>query len=236
MGAVLFERAQRHRQDAAPPGRLHLGPGGAGELHDLRCGPASGSERAWARAAAPRRGRPSSDRGPTRGRPCRAASAASPCPCTHSGSGPSSGRPVKNLAAMHPPRQASNEPQEAQAPALWGSRSERKSADSRQTTGKPPEPRTLPARNWRSMTKGQAYTSPTGSMRQTTRPAPQRFNPSSGSPRAERWKKESPVSTPGRSSSQWYSVRCCAAVGCSASQVSTARPEGRSRVSRSWAP
>ena len=30
-----------------------------------------------------------------------------PPPCTHSGSGPSRGRPVKNLAAMHPPWQAS---------------------------------------------------------------------------------------------------------------------------------
>jgi hypothetical protein len=32
------------------------------------------------------------------------ASARWPCPCTHSGSGPSSGSPVKNLAAMQPPR------------------------------------------------------------------------------------------------------------------------------------
>ena len=31
----------------------------------------------------------------------------SPYPCTHSGSGPSSGSPVKNLAAMQPPRQES---------------------------------------------------------------------------------------------------------------------------------
>ena len=35
------------------------------------------------------------------------ASAASPWPRTHSGSGPSSGRPVKNFAAMQPPPQAS---------------------------------------------------------------------------------------------------------------------------------
>jgi hypothetical protein len=33
----------------------------------------------------------------------RAASACSPNPRTHSGSGPSSGSPVKNFAAMHPP-------------------------------------------------------------------------------------------------------------------------------------
>ena len=37
----------------------------------------------------------------------RLARAASPWPCTHSGSGPSRGRPVKNLAAMQPPWQAS---------------------------------------------------------------------------------------------------------------------------------
>jgi hypothetical protein len=35
------------------------------------------------------------------------ASAASPWPVTHSGSGPSSGRPVNSFAAMHPPWQAS---------------------------------------------------------------------------------------------------------------------------------
>jgi len=33
--------------------------------------------------------------------------------------------------------------------------------------------------------------------------APQRLSPSSGSPRADRWKKESPVKTSGRSMSQW---------------------------------
>ena len=41
------------------------------------------------------------------GRGASPASARSPYPCTHSGSGPSSGRPVKNFAAMHPPRQES---------------------------------------------------------------------------------------------------------------------------------
>ena len=35
------------------------------------------------------------------------ASAASPYPCTHSGSGPSVGRPVKNFVAMQRPRQKS---------------------------------------------------------------------------------------------------------------------------------
>ena len=125
MRTVLLERAQRDRQHRARPGRLHLGPGGAGELHG-----------AQARAGERKRtgvgtgiGVPSpSDLGvPERrtaaGRPS-AASAVSPWPCTHSGSGPSSGRPVKNLAAMQPPWQASKEPHEAQAPALCGSRSE----------------------------------------------------------------------------------------------------------------
>ena len=153
---VLLERAQRDRQQRARPGRLHLGPGGAGELHGLRCGPASGSGRAWAPGRASRPASPWSGRAPTAAARSSAASAASPCPCTHSGSGPSRGRPVKNLAAMQPPRQASKEPHDAQAPALCGSRSEVNSAESRQTAGKPPASRTLPARNWRSMTKGQA--------------------------------------------------------------------------------
>src|SRR6185312_464030 len=55
-----------------------------------------------------------------------AARSSSPWPLTHSGSGPSRGRPVKNLAAMQPPWQASNDPHEAQAPADDGSRSSRK--------------------------------------------------------------------------------------------------------------
>ena len=64
---VLLERAQRDRQHRARPGRLHLGPGGAGELHGLRCGPASGSGRAWAPGSGSRPGRPWSGRAPTAG-------------------------------------------------------------------------------------------------------------------------------------------------------------------------
>ena len=46
------------------------------------------------------------------------------------------------------------------------------------------------------MANGQAYTSPTGSIRHTTRPAPHRFRPASApAPSPDRWKKESPVST-----------------------------------------
>ena len=47
------------------PGRLHLAPGGAGELHGLRCGPASGGGRAWAPGSGSRPGRPWSGRAPT---------------------------------------------------------------------------------------------------------------------------------------------------------------------------
>ena len=50
-------------------------------------------------------------------RPPRAARARSPWPSTHSGSGPSSGRPVKNFAAMQPPRHESKCRHDAQAPA-----------------------------------------------------------------------------------------------------------------------
>ena len=59
-------------------------------------------------AARARLGVPGTDRRGTAAPPASAARrAASPCPFTHSGSGPSSGRPVKNLAAMQPPWQAS---------------------------------------------------------------------------------------------------------------------------------
>ena len=80
----------------------------------------------------------------------------SPWPLTHSGSGPSRGSPVKNLAAMQPPWQASNWPQLAQAPADWGSRSSVKRSDRFQTSVKPPGSRTLPALNSSWRTKGQA--------------------------------------------------------------------------------
>src|ERR1019366_2784098 len=114
-----------------------------------------------------------------------AARAVSPCPKTHSGSGSDISRPVKNFAAMQPPRHASYEPHDAHAPGLPGSRRDRKSSLFVHTDPKPAS-RTFPARNSSWMTNGQAYTSPTGSMRQTTRPAPQRLSPSRGLPRAER--------------------------------------------------
>ncbi len=44
---------------------------------------------------------------------------------------------MKNLAAMHPPWHASNEPHDAHAPADPGSRSDRNSSDSRHTRGEP---------------------------------------------------------------------------------------------------
>ena len=63
---------------------------------------------------------------------------------------------------------------------------------------KPLSDRMFPARKFSWMANGQAYTSPTGSIRQTTRPAPHKFSPASapGSPNPDRWKNESPVSTP----------------------------------------
>ncbi|COW61235.1 Uncharacterised protein [Mycobacterium tuberculosis] len=47
------------------------------------------------------------------------------------------------------------------------------------------------------MANGHAYTSPTGSIRHTTRPAPHMFKPARAPdwPSGARWKKESPVST-----------------------------------------
>src|SRR6202034_2419338 len=114
--------------------------------------------------------------------PESSASASAPWPKTHSGSGPSRGSPVKNFAAMQPPRQASYEPHDEHAPALVGSRSDTKRSEVRHTRVNPPGSRTLPAKNSSWITNGHAYTSPTGSIRQTTRPAPHRFRPSRGSP------------------------------------------------------
>ena len=73
------------------------------------------------------------------------------------------------------------------------------------------------------MANGQAYTSPTGSMRHTTRPAPHMPSPGSAAPKPLRWKNESPVST---------SVPCAT----SQSQTSAPRPDGRSLVIRKFAP
>ena len=78
---------------------------------------------------------------------------------------------------------------------MSGARSEANSGEDFHTVSKPPVSRTFPARNSEWMANGQAYTSPTGSMRQTTRPAPHRLRPGSADPYADRWKNESPVST-----------------------------------------
>ena len=204
-----------HRRRAAGPG----GPAG-------RCGTRGAAGRCeW------------SPDGRGAGTPACASRARSPWPFTHSGSGPSSGRPVKNLAAMQPPRQESYAEQDVHAPPPWGWRSSANSGACCHTVANPPGPRTLPARKLSWMANGQAYTSPTGLIRHTTRPAPHRLRPGSDSPNAARWKKESPVRTCSpRATSQSYRSRCCCAVGCSSSQTSAPRPDGRSRVSRSWAP
>ena len=73
---------------------------------------------AWPRHRA-RRGRARRGRGRTRGRDRRA------------------GGPVKNLAAMQPPRQASKWPHELQAPALCGSRSSRNRSELAPHRGEP---------------------------------------------------------------------------------------------------
>src|SRR5690606_14165605 len=82
------------------------------------------------------------------------ASAGAPWPSTHSGSGPSSGRPVKNFAAMQPPRQLSKWLQPEQAPADCGSRSSRNNCEFFQTLSKPPSVNTFPARNRSWMANG----------------------------------------------------------------------------------
>ena len=87
----------------------------------------------------------------------------------------------------------------------------------------------FPARKRSWMANGQAYTSPTGSIRHTTRPAPHMFRPANapGSPSPDRWKNESPVSTRSPlATSQSYSWTCWSAVGCSSSQTSAPRPDG----------
>ncbi len=126
---------------------------------------------------------------------------------------------------------------ELHAPPVCGRRRSANSSESRHTPWKPPGERTLPARKFSWIANGHAYTSPTGSIRHTTRPAPHRFSPGSAPPNADRWKNESPVSTCSPcATSQSYSSRCCSGSGCSSSHTSAPRPDGRSLVSRSCAP
>ena len=82
---------------------------------------------------------------------------ASPWPCTHSGSGPSSGRPVKNFAAMQPPRQASYDAAATRTRRRLRLAQRRGTAPTRATrAAKPPASRTLPARNSSWIANGQA--------------------------------------------------------------------------------
>ena len=75
-----------------------------------------------------------------RGRPRERAARRSPC--THSGSGPSSGRPVKNFAAMQPPRQESKKPSTSRRRRRSaGERSSGNSSESCHTAAKPPSAR-----------------------------------------------------------------------------------------------
>ena len=167
------------------------------------------------------------------GRPtgASAASAASPCPYTHSGSGPSSGSPVKNFAAMHPPRHASNEPHEAQAPALWGSRSDANNADSRHTAGNPPVSRTLPARN-SAVDDERAGVDVADGVDEADDPArAAQVEPVERLAQGRQVEERVAREHAGVLEQPVVEVRCCAAVGCSSSHESTARPDGRSRVS-----
>ena len=116
-GAGRAARASPRALPAAPvPARSATGPP-AGQVQREDRPPAARSTPratagapAWARGSACRRRSTLECPTPGRGRSTPAASSASassPWPYTHSGSGPSSGSPVKNLAAMQPPRQAS---------------------------------------------------------------------------------------------------------------------------------
>ena len=103
VGPVLLRRTRpgRRAEIAWPPGPPRPATAGAGQIgHAVAAADGVGQQA----APAP------SDPGPGDGTaPAGHAVPAgrSPWPLTHSGSGPSSGRPVKNLAAMHPPWQAS---------------------------------------------------------------------------------------------------------------------------------
>ena len=165
--------------------------------------------------------------GPDRS-PARRPAARSPCPSTHSGSGPSSGSPVKNLAAMQPPRHVSNSPQLAHAPAVCGSRSSANSSDSRQTSAKPPGVAHVAGEELvvdreragvhvadRVDQAHDAARRRTGSARAAARRTPP------GGRTSRRSGRSSPCA-----SSHSYSSRCCAAVGCSSSHTSAPRPDG----------
>ena len=119
LGAGEQGQVDRPRQQpACPPLRLgdrleplvsHGPTPPAGSRRTASPAPGSGRGSAAPVRPAPRRrasGRPLG-RGPA---PSTRDSAVAPWPWTHSGSGPSSGSPVKNFAAMQPPRQASYAP------------------------------------------------------------------------------------------------------------------------------
>ena len=153
--------------------------------------------------ARPARRREWSGDGDGRIETARAASALSPWPNTHSGSGSVISRPVKNFAAMHPPRHASYEPHEAHAPGLPGSRSDANSSLVVHTSANPAS-RTLPARNSLVDDEGAGVDVADG-VDQTDHAsgAAEVEARRAARPSAERWKNESPVSTFGRSSSHW---------------------------------
>ena len=171
---------------------------------------------------------------PDRGRSRTARRRAVPCPFTQSGSGPSSGSPVKNFAAMHPPLQASHDPHDAHAPPLPGARSSRNAA--RRATR-------VRTRRRGPSRRGTARGSRTGRRRRrrSGRQAHDAARPAQVEPverGAERREVEERVARErvGVVDEPRVEPRFCSAVGRRRSQLSTPRPDGRSLVSRSWAP
>ena len=165
-GAVLLERADRHEQQRPAVG-LARQAGAAAEGSSLSRRPTASGLSSQALAGRVRSS--VSGTGAFRtvpvcewsceapGRSRSPASAGSLLPFTHSGSGPSSGRPVKNLAAMQPPRQESYAEHWVQAPPVCGLR---RSANSVAVLPHLVEAarrsRTLPARNCSWIANGQA--------------------------------------------------------------------------------
>ena len=199
----------------------------------------SGTQRpAWAPAAAPRHGHLGVTERRAAGVPTRAASAASPWPCTHSGSGPSSGRPGEELGRHAPaPAGVAGPARRARARALGLAerREERRVAPHRGETR--PASRTLPARN--SLVDheraGVDVADGVDQAHHAARAA--QVEPVEGL--AEGGEVEEGVAGQHVGVLEQPVVQRRAAArrsGAARPSVSTPRPEGRSRVSRSWAP
>ena len=167
-----------------------------------------------------------------------AASAASPWPSTHSGSGPSSGSPVKNFAAMQPPRHASY------MPAARARAARLRLAQLQEQVRRPPHVGEAAggahvAGQERVVDRERAGVDVADRIDQAhdaARAAQVQARAASGrTRRGGRTSRRSARPRRGRAASR-TATRCWACVGCSSSQTSAPRPDGRSRVSRSCAP